>query len=140
MARDKDGLYMASSSVAIPENALWRLELPSNTIAVARQMKVEMEYLLAAAELEIDDMLPPGLETAFLEYVKNHPGQPLEHVADALCLLFRGKPLARCAVAAYQTAERLLAAGAIHIKVNAVPGVNNVGSVPQVVFFTGIGK
>jgi glucosamine 6-phosphate synthetase-like amidotransferase/phosphosugar isomerase protein len=136
IGKDETGYYMASCGLAIPEDATWRLELPSNTLAVITPASIELETLLPTDALEIQEMLPAGLDEAFLTQVNSTQGAPLAAIIDqGLAPLFPKGKLVRRAVAGYQTAERLIRAGKIFAKDNILPGTDGKGTAVQTVFY-----
>jgi len=136
IGRDDAGTYLASSAIALPDDVRWRTEMPANTIAVIGADGLSLECLARTGELPVDEALPAGLETAFLDFVRANPGSALGHVTGkALRPLLPEDALIRGSLAAYQTVERLLAAGLVRSETETVPGVNGQGTAPRTVWF-----
>jgi len=141
IGRDEAGTCFASSALALPDCVRWRTETPANTLAVIESHALTFESLAPTEQLPVDEMVPPNLDTAFLEVLRANPRSSLAQVlGKALWPLFPAGRLVHRAVAGYQTMERLLAAGVIRAETETVPGVNGEGTAPRAVFFGVEGK
>ena len=133
--RNETGTFFASSALALPEDAHWRMEMPGNTLAVVERNGVTLHSLCGTAVLPVDERLPPRLDATVLAFLEDNPRSSLGTInGGAVVPLWSEGQLQRRSLAIYATVERLVAAGLATSENEDVPGVLDGETAPRTVF------
>ena len=136
VAKRNSTTFVATSSLAFNQDALWVCEIPCNTIArVSKDGKVELEPLWED-EARIYTGKITGATDAFHRFVVAQPGSTWSEIRDGAILpLFPEDMAVPSAPAAHRAMEDLLDAGRIRSNIAEVTGVDGQFPVRQFRFY-----
>ena len=135
VASTPSATVVSSSRMGIPDDSMWIMEIPPNTIATITRQTVECEVLWTDEDL-FDFSIPEGLEDRVLEFLKNQSGTTwFEVIEKAITPQFPNDKATLAFPIGYQVIETLLSACVLRFEVEEVTGVEGQFPIPKMLLF-----
>lgn len=131
IGRDESASYAASTRLALPGSVNWVFALPPNAAAAIYAQDIVVRPFGGDAEPVVCDWSSFDAESTVLRALKEEPGMPWGKALEAIRPLWPAGRLTRRGLAGYEVLAALLRAGKIRTENVRVPGMFNLGTVPQ---------
>lgn len=113
--RGKDGVYLATTSLAFPEDVMETEQLPYNAVSEISAQGWYSEML--SPKYDLMEELPDSAEAEFVQWLTANPGKMLPHAVDGALrsLCSKSDRIYPCCAVGYRILEKLMARGRVRL-------------------------